>query len=38
MSVVGQTETNWRVRIMSGFNPITDINPARCKGATASPT
>jgi hypothetical protein len=23
---IGQTETNWHVRVTSGFTPITDIN------------
>jgi hypothetical protein len=26
MSQMGQTETNWHVRVMSGLTPITDIN------------
>jgi hypothetical protein len=26
MSAWGQTETNWHVRVTSGFTPITDIN------------
>ena len=33
---IGQTETNRRVHVTSGFTPIPDINLARCNGGHRS--